>query len=409
MDKKEEGKVKRGEKMDTKKLGKLGLGNKLLVFFMITVLVAVIWFITEIVKNGFKAAWSDNWGKIVLIFIAELVIFWIGIIMVYISSKQLGVKWRTIGALCGWIPVVNLIVLGKIISVTGKEYRFEKKKIKQDEKRADNMICRTQYPILMVHGVFFRDFQNFNYWGRVPEELEKNGATIYYGQHQSAASVADCAQELADRIKHIVKESGCGKVNVIAHSKGGLDTKYAIAKLGMDKYVASLTTINTPHRGCEFADYLLGKAPEGLKEKVAKTYNTALKKLGDKNPSFIAAVTDLTASGCQRINNEIGNFDYRKHGVYTQSVGSWMKEAGSGAFPLNMSYLLVKHFDGPNDGLVGEPSFRFGENYTFLENKKSKRGISHGDMIDLNRENIDGFDVREFYVQLVADLKKQGL
>ena len=196
---------------------------------------------------------------------------------------------------------------------------------------------------------------------------------------------------------------------MIAHSKGGLDTKYAISKLGMDKYVASLTTINTPHNGCEFADYLLGKAPEGLKEKVAKTYNSALKKLGDKNPSFIAAVTDLTATGCRRINEEIGNFDFRKHGVYTQSVGSWMKSPASGAFPLNMSYLLVKHFDGPNDGLVGEPSFHFGENYTFLENKKSNRGISHGDMIDLNRENIDGFDVREFYVQLVADLKKMGL
>ena len=36
------------------------------------------------------------------------------------------------------------------------------------------------------------------------------------------------------------------------------------------------------------------------------------------------------------------------------------------------------------------------------------RGISHGDMIDLNRENIDGFDVREFYVQLVSDLKNMG-
>ena len=102
---------------------------------------------------------------------------------------------------------MNVIVLGKIISVTGKEYRFEKKKIKLDEKRADKNICRTQYPILMVHGVFFRDFQNFNYWGRVPEELEKNGATIYYGNHQSAASVHDCAEELADRIKHIVKEA----------------------------------------------------------------------------------------------------------------------------------------------------------------------------------------------------------
>ena len=29
-------------------------------------------------------------------------------------------------------------------------------------------------------------------------------------------------------------------------------------------------------------------------------------------------------------------------------------------------------------------------------------------MIDLNRQNIQEFDVREFYVQLVADLKKRG-
>lgn len=35
-------------------------------------------------------------------------------------------------------------------------------------------------------------------------------------------------------------------------------------------------------------------------------------------------------------------------------------------------------------------------------------GISHGDVIDLNRENIPGFDVREFYVDLVHDLKERG-
>ena len=359
---------------EKKRLSKLGLGNKLLILFMVALVAACAWVISLIVKNGIKQAWADNWGKILLIVFAELIIFFIGIGLVYITSKQLGVKYRALGILCGWIPVVNLVVLTKIIGVTGAECSFEKKKQKLNEKRADKQICRTKYPILMVHGVFFRDFQNFNYWGRVPAELERNGATIYYGEHQSAASVADSAEEL-----------------------------------GMDKHVASLTTINTPHTGCEFADYLLGKAPEGLKDKVAKAYNSALKKLGDKNPSFIAAVSDLTASACRRLNNEIGGFDYRRHGVYTQSVGSWMKEAGSGAFPLNMSYLLVKHFDGPNDGLVGEPSFHFGENYTFLENKKSKRGISHGDMIDLNRENIPGFDVREFYVQLVADLKKKGL
>ncbi len=38
-----------------------------------------------------------------------------------------------------------------------------------------------------------------------------------------------------------------------------------------------------------------------------------------------------------------------------------------------------------------------------------KRGISHGDMIDLNKENIPGFDVRKFYVTLVAELKERGL
>ena len=62
---------------------------------------------------------------------------------------------------------------------------------------------------------------------------------------------------------------------------------------------------------------------------------------------------------------------------------------------------------GANDGLVGEESFPWGENYQFLT-IKGKRGISHGDVIDLNRENIPGFDVREFYVQLVANLKARG-
>ena len=43
-----------------------------------------------------------------------------------------------------------------------------------------------------------------------------------------------------------------------------------------------------------------------------------------------------------------------------------------------------------------------------LRNNNPKRGISHGDVIDLNRENIKGFDVREFYVQLVSGLREMG-
>ena len=40
---------------------------------------------------------------------------------------------------------------------------------------------------------------------------------------------------------------------------------------------------------------------------------------------------------------------------------------------------------------------------------QEKRGISHEDMIDLNRENIKDFDVREYYVMLVNRLKEKGV
>lgn len=77
----------------------------------------------------------------------------------------------------------------------------------------------------MVHGVFFRDFRYLDYWGRIPAELEKNGTVIYYGNHQSAASVADSGAEIAARIKAVLQETGSEKVNIIAHSKGGLDSR----------------------------------------------------------------------------------------------------------------------------------------------------------------------------------------
>lgn len=201
-----------------------------------------------------------------VLFLVELVIFWNGIIRIYVSSVQLGIRLRVIGALCGMIPIANLVVLGILIHTVEKEVRTENEKLLLNEKRAAEQICRTKYPILMVHGVFFRDFRYFNYWGRVPAELEKNGATIFYGNHESASSVADSGRELMERIQEIVRTTGCEKVNIIAHSKGGLDCRYAISVLGAAPYVASLTTVNTPHRGCEFADYLLSKIPEKQKE-----------------------------------------------------------------------------------------------------------------------------------------------
>lgn len=338
-----------------------------------------------------------------LMILAEALIFWNGIIRIYLTSEQLGIRWRVLGIVCGWIPVVHLIVLFHLIRTAEREVDGENAKILLDEERREQRICGTRYPLLMVHGVFFRDYRYLNYWGRIPKELTENGAVIYYGNHQSAASVEESAKELTARIREIVEETGCEKVNIIAHSKGGLDSRYAISMLGADAHVASLTTINTPHRGCEFADYLLSKIPSKQQDVVAKTYNAALRRLGDDDPDFLAAVYDLTAAACARFNETVQD----AKGVYYRSVGSKLNTASGGRFPLNFTYQLVHYFDGANDGLVGEQSFQWGEDYR-LVTVDGKRGISHGDMIDLNRENFDGFDVREFFVQLIYDLKKRG-
>lgn len=378
-------------------------GTITLYSFYISVVFSTIYQILFAIITFSSDRMSVVWSLAICIGVS-FIVFWNGIICVYLTSTQLGLKWRVIGIIFGFIPIVNLIALFLILKTTTKECFFETQKLKLNKKRKDQKICDTKYPILLVHGVFFRDTKFFNYWGRIPKELETNGAKIFYGNHSSAASIADSAAELKERITEILAETGAKKVNIIAHSKGGLDCRYAIAKLDIGDCVASLTTINTPHKGCLFADCLLTKIPADIKDKVANTYNSTLKKLGEENPDFLAAVGDLTDEHCNALDAEMPT----PKGVYCQSVGSVLTKAVNGKFPLNFSYHLVKYFSGDNDGLVDEKSFHWGENYTLLK-PQANRGISHGDIIDLNRENISDFDVREFYVNLVADLKNKGL
>ncbi len=377
-------------------------GVKCLKIFLISVTMSVF-FQGYIIYSMVRSDWKSVLFSAIFCTVIEAIIFWNGIISVYVSSVQLGIKMRVLGLVFGYVPVANIICLILIIRIVNKECDFELKKHMVNVARRDEMVCATKYPILLVHGVFFRDIEFLNYWGRIPNELEKNGARIFYGEHESAASVKDSGEQLAERIKKILAETGSEKVNIIAHSKGGIDSRYAISQCGIEDKVASLTTVSTPHRGCFFADYLLEKIPVKFKNRIAETYNDTMKKLGDKSPDFLAAVYDLVPEKCEEFNRELTVPET----IFCQSVGSVMRKASSGKFPLWLSYPVAKHFDGRNDGLVGEYSFDFGQKHIMLENGR-KRGISHGDMIDLNRENIDGFDVREFYVELVSDLKKRG-
>lgn len=389
------------------RLKNLQRGVALLIEFLITCVVDVAVLVVSLVFRDSEfctLSTATIVANSVIAFLAGVVIFWNGIIRVYVTSAQLGVKWRVIGILCGMIPIAHLIVLGIIIKISYREYTEETARFVLNVSRADDQVCKTRYPILMVHGVFFRDIKYFKYWGRIPKDLEKNGATLFYGQQESARSVEECGRQLAERIRQIVEGTGCGKVNIIAHSKGGLDSRAAITLHKMAPYVASLTTVNTPHRGCLFADYLLGKAPEKLKRSVAASYNAAMIRTGEKDSDFLSAVYSLTNEECEKFNEACPDVP----GVYYQSIGSKSVNAVGGRFPLNLSYIFVKKFDGPNDGLVALSSMQWGENFIVVEPRK-KRGITHGDIIDLNRENIDGFDVRETYVQIVKGLKDRGL
>lgn len=325
-----------------------------------------------------------------------------GVIRIALTSRQIKITNLIMMIFFWWLPIVNIFIVRSFYKTAVREYIVESDRIELENARAENEICKTKYPIIMVHGIFFRDWQLFNYWGRIPATLIRNGAIINYGKQQSSGSVARSAEEIRKTILKVINETGAEKVNLIAHSKGGLDSRYAISRLGMDKYVATLTTINTPHKGCDMVDDLLKKLPSAVVRFIAGRYNGIFSKLGDENPDFMSGVNDLSAVRAKKYDDEMPD----SPGVSYRSVMTVMGSASSAGFPLNIGYKMIKKLNGENDGLVAESSAKHGRHR--IIRPTSKRGISHGDVIDLNRENITGFDVREFYVDLVSELRREG-
>ena len=92
-------------------------GSELLLQFLITTLLSSVIYI----QSAFQML-PDNWVKWALCLggalLAEFILFWNGIISVYCTSVQLGIKHRFIGIICGFIPIVNLFCLGVIIKIT---------------------------------------------------------------------------------------------------------------------------------------------------------------------------------------------------------------------------------------------------------------------------------------------------
>lgn len=310
-------------------------------------------------------------------------------------------RMRILMFLAMWIPVINLAVLLYALRLVHAEYDFACYKDAVRQVRAESRLCKTKYPLVLVHGIGFRDLRYFNYWGRIPRELTRYGAVIYYGNQEALGTVACNAEDIRKKILQVTEETGCEKVNIIAHSKGGLDSRYAISRLGMDQYTASLTTINTPHHGCRFVDYAC-RLPEGLYRFVARCFDQTFARFGDKNPDFYTSTHQFSTEASRRFNEEVPD----SPAVYYQSYASKMKDRFSDPL-LTIPYSMIHPLEGDNDGLVSTKSACWG-NFRGVVSNRYHRGISHGDVIDLKREDYKGFDVVEFYVKLVAELVERG-
>ncbi len=365
------------------------------VMCLMAVCAAALWI--RWTRYGFGAA------VIGILFLSGLLYacFWGLMVWLCLMCRRLRIARRVLVWTLLWIPGVNLGLALYVKGLARQEIDHTLYRIRLDGVRAERRICGTRYPLMLVHGVGFRDFHYFNYWGRIPRELVRNGARVYYGHQEAWGTIEDNARILKDKIREIKRETGCRKVNIIAHSKGGLDARYLISGLHMEESVASLTTISTPHRGSALVD-LLERLPDHVYRAVCSLIDRYFARLGDTKPDAYHASRQLSQAFAKTFNAA-----YRdREGVFYQSYASLMRSGFSSKL-LCVPYWILKRLDGPNDGLVTEESARWGDFRGTMTNRRL-RGISHGDMIDLTREDYEGFDVKEFYIELAADLKKRG-
>src|SRR4051812_38613348 len=139
-----------------------------------------------------------------------------------------------------------------------------------------------RHPVVLAHGAFGFDEiavagRRHRYFRNIADELAALGATFHHPRLPPAGSVSLRAETLVSLLRELPGD----RVNVIAHSMGGLDARFAISRLGLAGKVVSLVTIGTPHLGTPLAGLPISRM------------------LG------IPALADLTPAALERFNREV--------------------------------------------------------------------------------------------------------
>ncbi|RQS61909.1 triacylglycerol lipase [Burkholderia sp. Bp8963] len=194
----------------------------------------------------------------------------------------------------------------------------------------------TQYPIILVHGLTGTDRYAgvLEYWYGIQEDLQQRGATVYVANlsgYQSDDGPNGRGEQLLAYVKQVLAATGATKVNLVGHSQGGLTSRYVAAVA--PELVASVTTIGTPHRGSEFADFVQGVLaydPTGLSSSVIAAFVNVFGILTSStlntNQDALAALKTLTTSQAATFNQNypsagLGAPGSCQTGAATETVG----------------------------------------------------------------------------------------
>ena len=255
----------------------------------------------------------------------------------------------------------------------------------------------TKYPVVLVHGMMAKDFPFWHAFRGISDFLEKQNVTFYVTNQDGIGAITTNAQQLKAEILDILQKENCEKVNIIAHSKGGVDSRYMISCLDMAEHVASLTTLSSPHHGSGLSARLL-KMPPFLAKTIAFFNNTAFRILGDQHPDILQLGRGLTPEAMEQFNETAPNMP----GVYYQSFSSTSPDKK--AFLLSLPYQISRYCEQDDtDGMVSVHSSQWG-------NYRGSMGesIDHFKMVGMYGTEKKLTGVGLFYLHIIQELKTMG-
>ena len=258
---------------------------------------------------------------------------------------------------------------------------------------------QTKYPIVLVHGIALKEFKFVKSFGRIGKTLREAGYTVYSGNTDGFGSIENNAAQLKAHIDEILEKEQTDKVNIIAHSKGGLDSKYMINGLGMASSVASLTTLSTPHKGSRIATKIYNY-PRWFTRFIAFWINLWYRIFGDKHPDALTVCKQLQSTS----DDELENLRVPE-GIYCQSYSSTMKRSSDDfvmAIPL---YFARRWGEGDSDGLVSVESAKYAE----YRGDCLDESLSHSEMVGFSLKKKKRKKIYAFYLNLCRELAERGL